>query len=149
MKATICALACLVALSSAVASIEQCPDLRGKFFCKKVEGSHEDMKMTIRQSDRDGKRVYSYHYEQVGKDPLDLAFPASDQGEPNPDMPGLTGHCTDHYFYNLRGTAPRPDTLVNGLDENGDYVVVRNDDHSVFLRCPRTGPRSTWPSENR
>jgi hypothetical protein len=122
---------------SAQASILQCPRLTGKFFCKAVQGSHEDMLMTITEDRRETSMVYTYLYEQTGQKPFSLTFPACDQGVKNPQQDDEIGRCWRGAFFNSLDGKLTARTLLNYVNARGDYDVVRYGDHSLFLRCDR------------
>lgn len=124
--------------SIAFASVEQCPDLTGKFFCKGIEGSHKDMVMEISQeASKDGVMNYHYLYLQEGEAPLNLSFLASDQGVANPSQNGMIGKCFEGYYFNSKDGQVTEKTLFNFINEKGEYVVMRNKDHELFLVCPK------------
>lgn len=136
MKTLFSAAIAFFASLNASASILQCPNLTGTYFCKGVPGSHEDMIMKIRLEGRGTQMVYSYTYEQKGKDPFTLLFPASDQGVKHPTMDQI-GRCWRGTFFNTKDGQLGEKTLLNLVNRNGDYDVVRYKDKSLFLRCPR------------
>ncbi len=122
--------------SPATASTSQCPNLRGEYFCPGVEGSHKDMVMKIKQKRIRGVMNYFYRYEQVGEEVLELKYLASNKGTPNPDHEGIIGKCMDGYYFNTKDGTATPRTLLNYVDEDGAYLVIRNDSvHTIFLRC--------------
>lgn len=118
------------------ASILQCPRLTGRYFCKAVPGSHDDMIMIIGEERREAAMVYSYRYEQAGQAPYTLYFPASDQGEKNPKM-DIIGRCWKRNFFNTKDGKLTEKTLLNRVNAKGDYEVVRHSDQSIYLRCER------------
>lgn len=122
---------------AASASFKECPKLRGQYFCKGVTGSHKDMVMIIDEAFASGRANYHYRYEQVGEKALELDFIASDAGVANPDQDGLVGRCVDGFYFNSDDGRLGPKTLLNTVNRDGNYEVIRNGDRSSFLVCKR------------
>ena len=122
----------------ALASTEGCPNLKGEYFCKAVAGSHKDMVMLVRQYRYLTRMMYEYTYDQVGEPTLRLDFLASDQGEKNPDQDGMIGYCMKGYYYNIpKGGHLEDNSLLNYINADGNYEVIRNKGHASFLLCKR------------
>lgn len=122
---------------SAIASFEECPKLRGKYFCPAVVGSHKDMTMIITEARASGVVTFHYLYEQRGEPALELRYLASDQGTRNPDQGGMIGRCENLFYYNSSTGRANDKTLLNFINDDGDYEVIRNGDRKRFLLCKR------------
>jgi hypothetical protein len=119
------------------AGTSQCPVLKGEFFCKGVSGSHKDMRMLIREVRFAGKVHYEYTYEQVGLKAFALDFYASDEGVKNYDQDDDIGRCINQSLFLSEDGQVSPDTLFNKINADGDYVVIRSKNQSVYLTCKR------------
>lgn len=128
----------LTLTASAVASFDECPKMRGRYFCPGVVGSHQDMTMIITEARASGRVTYYYLYEQRGEEAFELRFMASDQGTQNPDHGGMIGKCENGFYYNSSNGRASDKTLLNFVNDDGDYEVIRNGDRKRFLLCNRT-----------
>lgn len=125
--------------SLAHASSVQCPNLQGKFFCKGVAGSHKDMVMTVRAQLKAGYVQYAYTYEQEGQEPMTLVYQGNDQGiKYSSGGDEMVGRCMLNYYFNSKdGKLIENKTLLNYINNKGDYSVRAYKSDKLYLVCPR------------
>ncbi len=130
-------LATLLSSPPARASNDQCPKLRGRYFCPAVAGVHRDMLVIIDEARTKRWVTYYLAYEEKGADAFESRFVANDEGRRQDTNWSMIGKCVENKFYVSYYGDLSDDTLLHGLNSDADYVVSVPKENRILETCKR------------
>lgn len=132
-----------VAFASSASPTDQCPKLKGQFFCEGITEPDVHLILTIGEARCSDQVIYRYGYEYVGvpEEPFERDFFASNAGTLNPDhdgkpeTPRLIGRCIDDKFFLSESGELEDNSYFNFVDDRGHYLVTSAKTGEVVLDC--------------